>query len=132
MEYDLKNSALAALIVAISVMASIPAWAHHGIYVTYDTEQQVTLTGTVTEWKFANPHVQFSIDVTDDEGNVVNWAVEGSSVYYWSRAGWNRGSLRPGNEVAVTMFTARDGRPLGVVSRIVLPNGRELVMETEN
>ena len=132
MEYDLKNSTLAALIVAISVIVSIPAWAHHGIYVTYDTEQQVTLTGTVTEWKFANPHVQFSIDVTDDAGNVVNWAVEGSSVYYWSRAGWNRGSLRPGNEVAVTMFPARDGRPLGVVSRIVLPNGRELVMETEN
>ena len=82
--------------------------------------------------EFANPHVRFSIDVSDNEGNVVNWAVEGSSVYYWSRAGWNRGSLRPGMEVEVIAFPARDGRPLGVVSKIVLPNGRELVMETEN
>ncbi len=132
MEYDLKNSVRAVLLAALSVMASIPVLAHHGIVVTYDTERQVTLTGTVTEWKFANPHVQFSIDVTDADGNVVNWAVEGSSVYYWSRSGWNRSSLRPGMEVRVTVFPARGGRPAGVVSKIVLSNGRELTMETEN
>ena len=131
MEYDLKNLVWLLLILAIAVMASSPASAHHGILI-YDSESQVILAGTVTEWKFANPHVQFSIDVTDDQGNVVNWAVEGGSVYFWSRAGWNRGSLRPGNGVEVTVYPARDGRPLGVVSKIVLSNGRELVMETEN
>ena len=131
-EFDLKKSILALLLSTIILVVSFPVLGHHGIFVTYDTETQVTLAGTVTEWEFANPHVQFSIDVTDDEGSVVNWAVEGSSVYYWSRSGWNRGSLRPGNEVEVTVFPARDGRPLGVVSKIVLSNGRELVMETEN
>ena len=129
MEYEVKTSVVGVLFVAISLMVSIPVLAHHGIYVSYATEQQVTLAGIVTEWRFANPHVQLFMDVTDDEGNVVNWAVEGTAVYYWSRSGWNRGSLRPGMEVTVTVFPARDGRPAGVVSKIVLSDGRELVME---
>ena len=91
MEYDLKHAAMAVLLFTGMALLPFPASAHHGIFVTYDTEQQVTLAGTVTEWKFANPHVQFSLDVTGADGNVVNWAVEGSSVYYWSRSG-----LEPG------------------------------------
>lgn len=55
------------------VVIGVPLFAHHGTGVAYDTEKQVTMKGTVTEWIWANPHCGVLFDVTDDKDNVVHW-----------------------------------------------------------
>ena len=57
-------------------ITSVPLFAHHGTGVAYETDKTVTLTGTVTEWIWTNPHCGLLFDVTDDKGNVEHWGAE--------------------------------------------------------
>src|SRR5687768_12004623 len=91
---------------------------HHGTSVSYHMDKHVTMKGTVTEWRFANPHVQLYLETKDESGKVVVWGVEGSSVYYWSRAGWNRDSLKKGDQITVTLSPSKSGTPYGVMSKL--------------
>ena len=65
-------------------------FAHHGRGDAYDMQNPVTLNGTVTEVRWANPHVVIFMDVADDDGNVVNWGFENSNVSTLARQGYSR------------------------------------------
>jgi hypothetical protein len=104
--------------------------AHHGTGGIYDMGKSVTLKGSVTMFKFVNPHVLVYFDVPDKKG-VVNWTGEGPSVNNWTRTGWSRTSLKAGDQVTVTLFPARDGKPEGVVHKIVTASGKEWCCETK-
>jgi hypothetical protein len=106
--------------------------AHHGTGGTYDMEKPITLTGTVTEFKFVNPHVQVFFDVPDSKkGGVAHWLVQGPSVINWTRTGWNRNSIKATDRVVVTLFPARDGKPEGVLRKLVTANGKEWCCESK-
>ena len=64
----LRNVGLAAFIIAI-VCGSIPAFSHHGTSASYDMNKTVTLTGSVTEFVYSNPHAQLYMDAKDASGN---------------------------------------------------------------
>ena len=105
------------------------ALAHHGTGGTYNMEKPITLKGAVTEFKFVNPHVLVFFDVT--EKSVVHWLASGPSVINWTRTGWNRTSLKAGDQVTVTLFPARSGKPEGVIHKLVTANGKEWCCETK-
>ncbi len=115
------------LVLGFCVTSATTASSHHGLS-AFDVARQVTVEGTVTEFKFTNPHVYLHVDVKDKQGSVVNWTLEGSGVYYWSREGWNATSLKRGDRVTVTIAPSKAGTPLGLLSKVVLANGRELSM----
>jgi hypothetical protein len=115
------------LTLGLCITFATPARSHHGL-ATYDVDRQVTLEGTVTEFRFSNPHVTLHVEVKDKQGGVVNWSLEGSGAYYWSRAGWTATSLKRGDRVTVTLAPSKAGGPMGLLSKLVLPNGRELSM----
>src|SRR5438046_8072812 len=100
--------------------------AHHGTGGTYDMEKPITLTGTITEFKFVNPHVLISFDVAN-----VHWLAAGPSVINWTRTGWNRNSVKVGDRIVVTLFPARSGKPESVVNKIEAANGKEWCCETK-
>lgn len=102
-----------------------PVWAHHGGS-EYDTKNLRTLKGTVTEYYWANPHCQIFLDVKDDSGNVVNWGIETLAPAVLRRAGWNPRLLKPGEVVTVTIAPSKKGTPIGMIRRILLPDGKEL------
>lgn len=106
------------------------ALAHHGTFVSYDSDHPVTMKGTVTEYRFTNPHMQLYFDVTDDKGNVTHWSAEGPDPAVWVQAGWGRkrtqAALAPGTEITITVAPARNGKPVGTISRIVLANGEQV------
>ena len=54
---------------------SVPLFAHHGA-ASFDTSKTVTVTGTVTEYIWSNPHVLVKLDAKDDSGNVSHWVIE--------------------------------------------------------
>jgi len=96
----------------------------HGSAISYDIGKQVTLTGVVTEWIWKNPHVFILFDVTDDQGKVVNWAVEGGAPNALYRAGWKPTSLKAGDRVTIVGSRAKDGSNLANATSFTLADGR--------
>jgi uncharacterized protein DUF6152 len=103
------------------------AFAHHGTGALYEGGTTLTLKGVVTEFAWTNPHVQVYFDVRDDKANVVHWACETLSPGKMARgAGWTKDSIKPGDEVKITLIPAKNGAPVGSLRKVVLPNGKEL------
>ena len=106
--------------------AAAPVAAHHGS-AGYDTEKQLIMKGTVTDWLWANPHCFMKYDTTDDKGIVVHWAAEVSNPADMTKRGWSLHSFKPGDVVTVTVRPAKNGAPVGQLLKVVLPNGQTLI-----
>ena len=119
-----KRARFLELIVGLSVLC-VPAFAHHGGS-EYDQDHPVTLKGSVTEFDWNNPHCQIFVDVKDDKGKVVSWSIETFAPAVMKRAGWSRETLHAGDEVTITVVPSKRGNPVGMVRKVVLPNGKEL------
>ena len=118
-----KVRMLLATIAVTALSAAISA--HHGA-ATFDTANEITLKGTVTEWTWFNPHCFLKFDVKDASGAVKNWAVEAGNPTDMSKRGWSRTMMKPGDEVTVTLQPVKTGAPVGRIMRVTLPDGREL------
>lgn len=101
---------------------------HHGTG-TYDSTKSVTLSGTVTEFAFTNPHAALFFDVKDANGKVVNWAIEMNSPGVLARAGWTRRMFKAGDQITITVRPAKAGTPVGLINRQrpVIVNGKEVL-----
>ena len=116
----------------LALLISVPLAAHHGTGGTYEMGKPITLKGITTEFKFANPHVGVRFNVTGNKGSVVNWLAEGPALINWTRQGWNRNSMKVGDQVTITLFPAKSGEPDGVISKLVLGTGKEWCCQTGN
>ncbi|MFB0612607.1 DUF6152 family protein [Aurantiacibacter poecillastricola] len=94
-----------ALALGSSLAIAGGAPAHHSFAVYFDPEATVTLEGTVTAFRFTNPHGTLVLDVDGTE-----WRAETNAPVVLQRRGWTRASLRPGQHVTVSGWRARNGR----------------------
>jgi hypothetical protein len=121
----MKTRALILLAIAAGLFAvSGPVLAHHSM-AAYDQTREVTLTGTVTEFRLTNPHMQLLFDVKSDKGTVEHWSSIGDNPVNLRRKGWNRNTIKPNDQVTVTGYPMKDGRPLMTTNKLVV-NGKEL------
>jgi hypothetical protein len=115
------------LLGAALLLVSVSTFAHHGTFVSYDPSKAFTTKAVITEFHYTNPHIQLYFDVKSDKGEVTHWSAEGPDPAVLVQAGWGRKrtetALAPGTEVTVTVLPARNGKPVGAISNIVLPNG---------
>jgi hypothetical protein len=104
-------------------------FAHHGTGISYDESKELTLTGTVTSFRWANPHTQLYFDVKDENGKLVSWAAELNSPGVLSREGWTRNKFKPGDVLTITVNPSKAGTPVGntVRSKPILIGGKEVV-----
>jgi hypothetical protein len=107
------------------LLLSFPLAAHHG-YSAFDTTKKTTMKGTIVEWFWANPHCVLRFDVTNDKGEVEHWLAEGSNPADMVNTGWTKQSLKPGDQASVTVMPVKNGRPIGRLVEVVLPNGQRL------
>jgi hypothetical protein len=115
---------------AVLLASGATAVAHHSLTAEFDTDRTVSLTGTITEMKWTNPHAWLYIDVKDDTGQVRNWAVEFATPNQLYRRGWTREDLPAGAVVSVNGYPSRD-KALRISSLDVkLPDGRTLFAGT--
>ncbi len=114
-----------------SLIFSIATFAHHGSSV-YDKKNPVTLKGTVTDFVWANPHVQTYFDVQHDSGKVVHWSCEAPGPGRMGRAGWTRNSVKSGDQVTLVVWPSRTGAPVGFLVKLVLPDGETLSTGVED
>jgi hypothetical protein len=116
--------ALAAVVLLVSGLA----FAHHGA-AGYESSKVTTLKGTVTEFRFQNPHAQIFLDVKDSTGKVQNWILEAVGIATLSRSGWTKSIMKPGDEITVTGNPAKNGSPSMRLTKVVLASGKELGLE---
>lgn len=107
-----------------------PLFAHHG-NAAYDEKNPITVKGKVTDFEWANPHVQIYFDAKDDKGAVTHWSVETLSPGKLVRCGWSKESIKVGDEVAITTFPARSGAPVGFLTKLVFADGKELGLKEQ-
>jgi len=115
------------LLLAGAAMFAPPMAAHHGRGQSFDMKSRVTLKGTVSQVKWQNPHVLIFIDVKDAAGTVVTWAFENSNVHTLASQGYNRNTLRVGQDVTAIVNPAANGSPLGIVVKVILADGKEIM-----
>lgn len=112
---------------ALAVLAAIampagPAFAHHSNS-AYQVDEIITLTGTVEEWRWSNPHTWLLMTVKDENGEEQEWAVEGRAPGILGRAGWDPTILKPGETVTVHASPAKDGSRVGIIARVTKADG---------
>ena len=121
----MRNRLVKAVSVALLLLASAPAGAHHtGSTLLSDTT--VTVKGVVKSWLWSNPHCLLTIDVTGADGQVVQWVMEAQAPNSIYPAGYRNNTFKPGDEVTVTANPVTNGRPYGRIESVVLPNGSKL------
>lgn len=100
-------------------------FAHHGT-ASFDTTKKLTLKGTVVEWFWANPHCFLRFDVKDDNGRTVEWVVETQSGPNIIPLGYTKQTFKVGDQVTVTLEPVKNGKPLGRLLSVILPDGKRL------
>ncbi len=123
--YMKRKLAKGFVLMAGLVMICVPISAHHGGS-DYDIQHPKTLKGTVTEFFWSNPHCQVFLDSKDDSSKVVNWTIETLAPAVLRRAGWSRETLHPGDQITITFVPSKKGTPVGMLRKVVLPDGTEL------
>jgi hypothetical protein len=106
--------------------------AHHSFSAEFDGDKPISLTGKVTDMKWANPHAWIYIDVEDAEGNVVNWALETRAANGLIRRGWRKDDLPAGTVLNVEGWQARNGSPTANISSVTFTDGRRLFTGSSN
>lgn len=99
---------------------------HHSFQAVYDTNAPITVEGTVTKLEWMNPHIYYYVDVTQDDGSVINYRIEGGTPNTLYRRGWRKDDLKAGDTVTVEGFKARDGSNNLNGRRVTLPDGRRV------
>ena len=111
---------------AALLIATVTARAHHSVPVNVDQSKEITISGTLTEAKWINPHSRFRIDVKQDDGKTVEWLVEMGAVNTMRRAGFEIDKFIVGDTLTIIGWPSR-GRDRSMLLRTaVLKNGTRL------
>ena len=93
----------------LALVLAQPILAHHSFAVFFDDTWTVTITGTVAEFRFLNPHGVIRLDVVDKAGVKQVWKAETNSPSILERRGWTKDSVKAGQVITIDGWPARDG-----------------------
>ena len=119
------NKLSSAICIAVVLTTPVVALAHHAAAM-FETEKTVTVSGTVEEFTYVNPHAWLYVVVTDDKGEETLWGFEAEGPSALMRAGIKNNALQPGDLVTVTARPLRDGRPAGALVSVTKADGTVL------
>ena len=118
---------------ALALIAAIgPLWAHHSFSLEFDATKQVTFRGVVTKVEWLSPHTYFYLDVKEGPGKVVNWTFESAGPNALTRRGWNRNTLKIGDNITVVAYRAKDDVHVASAREVVLADGRKVIAASPN
>jgi len=117
------------LAILVLVLASVSLSAHHS-FAMFEMDKDVEYRGIVREWKWQNPHVHFTLEVTKQTGgdpkNIGLWDVEGGSVNIMARQGWTRASYKAGDAIRLVGHPMKDGSKGISLFYAIRPDGTRL------
>lgn len=91
------------------LLGPVAALAHHSFSAEFDVGKPVTLVGTVKDFEWTNPHAWLHMEVVDAQGVKQEWAVEFLGVNALIRSGMTPKTVKPGDELTITGYAARNG-----------------------
>ncbi|HZP76098.1 MAG TPA: DUF6152 family protein [Pseudolabrys sp.] len=99
-------------VIGLGLAAGIASVSAHHSTTMFDHSKTMTITGSVVELRWVNPHVSLSIDGVvkerESEGQQV-WVMEMTSPGNLVRAGgWRRNAVKPGDKVEVQFSPLRE------------------------
>src|SRR5688500_4310423 len=118
----MKSRIVSAVALLLLAVASVSA--HHAS-AGIDRTTTKELKGTIKAFSWQNPHSWMEVEVAT-EGKVVVWTVEMTAPSYLVRAGWKSSTVKPGDEVTVTVRPLKTGDPGGLFVSVKLADGRTL------
>jgi Family of unknown function (DUF6152) len=118
----MRKTAQTGYLSLLFLMAALPAAAHHS-GAMFDREKQVSLTGTVVQFEWTNPHSWIQMDVVNENGSTDRWSVECNSPNNLVRQGWKSTSLKPGDKVTILVHPLRNGDKGGSFMSVTLSDG---------
>jgi len=104
---------LAAFAVSGALVAGSGTLVAHHSFAMFDQDHPVELVGTVQEFKYTNPHSYLLLEVKGPDGSTTVWNLEGRAPSLMARDGWTSGTLKPGDEIIITIQPLRSGAPGG-------------------
>jgi len=121
---------LAALLACGALLSLSGAGLAHHSFAMFDQENPVELAGTVQEFKFTSPHTFILLQVKDQDGSATVWTLEGNAPSNLVRDGWSSKTLKPGDEVELTVQPLRSGAPGGQWSanKVKFKGGQPIVV----
>ena len=111
---------------AALLLATMRISAHHAFTAEYDENKRVTVSGTVTTFKWTNPHAWLYVDGKDESGKVTSWGFEMGSPGGLIHRGWRKEELKTGDQVTVDGYAAKDGSNVANARTVTMPDGRKL------
>ena len=115
---------------AALLVVSGPTFAHHG-GAAHDMSNPVTLKGTVTDFRFINPHSLVFFDVKHYKGEVEHWQGELTAPNKLARAGWTKHSLNPGDQVTITGAMGKNNAHALAIRKLIGPEGKAMQLFEE-
>jgi hypothetical protein len=114
-----------AILAMLALVTRAPLAAHHS-FAPYEPTLQIKFAGTVTEFRWINPHVYIRMDVVDEKtGATKNWLIEGANPGILNRVGWKFNMVQPGDTIPVIVSPLRNGEPAALLKQITLADGRK-------
>ena len=111
------------ILAAVTLAAAGPAYAHHSSAM-FDQTKVETLSGTVKEFLWTNPHSYIQLMGKDATGKTVEYSMEmGAPMYLYAR-GWRPSTLKAGMQVTIAYHPLRNGKPGGVVTDVYGADGK--------
>lgn len=116
----------ATLAVAGLLVAASPAFAHHPFASEFDAQAPVTLTGTIMNVDWADPHIVIHFAVKDANGQTRDWSAEAGSTELMGKKGWSQAMLKQGEQITVQGYRAKS-EPFMMAARMIeLPGGKKM------
>lgn len=110
----------------VALGCSAGAEAHHAFAADYEAGNEGTISGTITEVIFRNPHARYYLEATLEDGSTELWDLETLNLGMLGRMGWDRATIEVGDEVTVTGILGRNNRKRMSIVTVTLPGGRTI------
>ena len=98
------------------------AFAHHSMN-GFDRAKTITITGTVKQFKWANPHSWIEVEVVNGKGEPELWNLEMTAPGILARSGWKSTMLKPGDKATFGVHPMVNGDIGGQFVSVTFPDG---------
>lgn len=126
-----SSAAVSATLLTLVALLAVPAGAHHST-AAFDNDRVVRIEGTVTQFRWINPHASFKLEGMAEGGPDGLWTVEMTAANILTNQGWKRTSLRVGDKIVAYVnplrqaITLNDGSQGGLYVGVELADGSTL------
>lgn len=109
---------------ALAACVAGAAWAHHS-FAMFDHDKQIRLTGTVTEFRWQNPHVYIHMKAPDPKGKERHWTIECANPGILNRVGWKFNMIKKDDRITVVVAPLRTGEAGALLKAVKIADGRK-------